>query len=226
MSPLKPVVQSIVPHTPALILPLVDKIVDEFWECRRYGELWNSSRPPPEYYSDAEIAGACTDAVSQRVHKKLILDLVAETLADVYLSEEDDHRNEDCHQRQSDARWRLSYDPPTTINVLKPLIQSRVLHKLGLTMTGGSQSVTRPVFKWGTARRKHDNVDILLIRELRDEEPEWVDYSAEEFTVKMQLVDSLWELLLGETMNILKSTSRRRSVSREVWFNTSLVESY
>lgn len=56
-----------------------------------------------------------------------------------------------------------------------------------------------------------DYVDCLLIKELRDEEPGWVDYSEDEETVKIQTADEILDLLIDETVDILNRISLKRN---------------
>ena len=60
--------------------------------------------------------------------------------------------------------------------------------------------------------REVDFVDQVLIQELRREEPEWVDYSKDEMSVKEKMADSLLESLVDETANILNSITEKRRV--------------
>ena len=56
-----------------------------------------------------------------------------------------------------------------------------------------------------------DHVDALLICELREEEPGWVDYSQEEEIVKMQTADSILESLIDETVQIIGDIYHKRT---------------
>ena len=56
-----------------------------------------------------------------------------------------------------------------------------------------------------------DYVDCLLIKELRDEEPGWIDYSEDEEIVKIQTADEILDLLIDETVDILNKISLKRS---------------
>lgn len=60
--------------------------------------------------------------------------------------------------------------------------------------------------------REVDFVDQVLIQELRREEPEWVDYSKDEMSVKEKTADSLLESLVTETADILSSIAEKRRV--------------
>ena len=55
-----------------------------------------------------------------------------------------------------------------------------------------------------------DFVDSILIKELREEEPSWVDYSRDEVTVKIKTADAILDSLLSETAQILSTIERKR----------------
>ena len=50
---------------------------------------------------------------------------------------------------------------------------------------------------------KKDYIDALLVEELREEEPRWVNYDEDEIRVKEQLTEGILESLISETVNIL-----------------------
>ena len=59
--------------------------------------------------------------------------------------------------------------------------------------------------------REVDHVDTILIKELREEEPSWVDYSQDETQVKLKTADAILDSLLSETVQILHTIERKRS---------------
>lgn len=48
------------------------------------------------------------------------------------------------------------------------------------------------------------------IRELREEEPEWTNYDEDETTVKMQLTDTILDLLLSDTVHCLNEIQNKK----------------
>ena len=58
--------------------------------------------------------------------------------------------------------------------------------------------------------REIDFVDQILIRELRGEEPGWVDYSKDEVIVKEKAADALLESLIDETVGVLRDITEKR----------------
>ncbi len=58
-----------------------------------------------------------------------------------------------------------------------------------------------------------DGVDLLLIKELRDEEPTWVNYDKDEEEVKMRTADEILDLLLNETVEVLNNIYRKKTLT-------------
>ena len=56
-----------------------------------------------------------------------------------------------------------------------------------------------------------DSVDVLLIRELREEEPSWVNYCQDEESVKIKTADSILDVLINETVDIVNKVYSKRS---------------
>ena len=199
----------VLPQSPDLVIPIIDSIVGKFWECRRYGELWDSSNPPSGFFDDCD-GGPGIEAATRRIHRRLVFDLVAETITEIYRCEDDDHSHcPDAYFIPKLATVRKKPEPPTTLDSLKPVVEAQVLRQLRLR-----DAVPLSAPKW-SSRRKQDVVDWLLVKELREEEPGWVDYTAAEFDVKTQLVDSLMELLLNDTVQTVQQAIQFRQMTAD-----------
>ena len=60
--------------------------------------------------------------------------------------------------------------------------------------------------------REIDFVDAILIKELREEEPGWIDYCCDEASVKMKTADAILDSLITETVQIMcEIRTKRRS---------------
>ena len=200
---------AIVPPSPDLILPVVDDIVDRFWDCRRYGESWDSSNPPSGFFDDCG-SGPGIETETRRVHRRLVFDLAAEIITETYRSEEDDRSYcPDACFVPKPAAVRQKPEPPTTLDSLKPRVEAEVLRRLKLR-----DVVPLSVPKW-SSRRKQDMVDLLLVKELSEEEPGWVDYTAAEWDVRTQLVDALMEMLLNDTVQTVQQAIRFRQITAD-----------
>jgi Domain of unknown function (DUF4378) len=209
---------SVVPRTNDEILELVDKIIDAFWECRRYGERWDGKQPPADYFTSSESRSSAAEHVSQRVYKQLLLDLVTEILADVFKREDEESPSTSDQQffhmsglvTSAVQQTCAVAEIPTTIDTLRPIVHKRVTSTLKMNNFIENQPSMKSL-KWRVARKKHDHVDRLLIYELRQEEQHWISYTDEELDVKMQIADSIFELLISETIDTLRKVSLHRT---------------
>lgn len=50
----------------------------------------------------------------------------------------------------------------------------------------------------------------MQIQELREEEPEWTNYDEDETTVKMQLTDTVLDMLISDTVMCLEEIERKK----------------
>ncbi|XP_021341745.1 centrosome-associated protein 350-like isoform X1 [Mizuhopecten yessoensis] len=194
-----------VPHERHEIEEVVSSAVDVFWNQRRYGESLEGLEPPDTYYS-TEDNNNDVDSKSRRVFEKLLFDSTGDIIRDIYKEEDQDTT---CAWKQT-KRTRQKYyrgaNPPTTIDVLKPIVQKAVIEILGLN---GSRKVDKN--RW-SVRKKKDHVDNILVEELREEEPDWVNYDDDETAVKMQLTEAIFETLLTDTVQTMNKIYRKKQM--------------
>ncbi|XP_060076852.1 centrosome-associated protein 350-like [Ylistrum balloti] len=194
-----------VPHERHEIEEVVSSAVDVFWNQRRYGESLEGLEPPETYYS-TEDNNNDVDSKSRRVFEKLLFDSTGDIIRDIYREEDNDGT---CAWKQT-KRTRQKYfrgaNPPTTIDVLKPIVQKAVIEILGLN---GSRKVDKN--RW-SVRKKKDHVDNILVEELREEEPDWVNYDDDETAVKMQLTEAIFETLLTDTVQTMNKIYRKKQM--------------
>lgn len=195
-----------VPHERHEIEAVVGSAVDVFWNQRRYGESLEGLEPPETYYS-TEDNNNDVDSKSRRVFEKLLFDSTGDIIRDIYRGEEE--RDGSCAWKQT-KRTRQKYfrgaNPPTTIDVLKPIVQKAVIEILGLN---GSRKLDKN--RW-IVRKKKDHVDNILVEELREEEPDWVNYDDAETAVKMQLTEAIFETLLTDTVQTMNKIYRKKQI--------------
>ena len=145
---------------------------------------------------------------SKHSFKSLIFDLTAEILREMYKEEEE----VECPAWQKPPslkrRFHRSKTPPTTVSDLKPIVQDCVLDVLQIKTKPEKQKAAK---KWGGGRKKKDHVDQILVSELREEEPDWINYDNDELSVKMQLADTLFESLLGETTRLFGDIAQKKA---------------
>ena len=63
---------------------------------------------------------------------------------------------------------------------------------------------------------KEDPVETLLMKEMKEEEPEWIDYSEHEFIVKMEAADSIFNSLMDDALNTAMLIRRKRKQTKIV----------
>ncbi|GIX74521.1 hypothetical protein CDAR_458832 [Caerostris darwini] len=138
----------------------------------------------------------------------LIFDLTKETALDIFSEIE-----------ENPAPWlrprKLTPKPkfPTDKNQLISSVQKKVEQALKIAPTESSTEQNRKRPTWATmklGRKKRDFVDTILISEIKEEEPDWVYYDQDEATVKFQIADSIFDLLVDDTANLIKDLSDKK----------------
>ena len=192
-----------VPHQRDVVSDIVSSAVDTFWNQRRFGEPLEDVEPPSSYFNKEEL-GDDLVSNSKRVFKRLLFDLTGEVIKDLYKEEEYDSPLAWHKPKRKQNKYYRGSSPPTTVDILKPVVQEAVIDILGLN---GSKKSDRS--KWGI-RKKKDLVDSILVQELREEEPQWVNYDDDELAVKMQLTETIFESLLTDTVQTMNKIFRKR----------------
>lgn len=193
-----------VPHEEKEIDSIVSSAVDEYWEQRRYGEPLSDLQPSEAFYTHEEI-GSDLISNSRRVFKKLLFDLTGEIIRNIYKEEEYDSPVAWHKPKRKTNKFYKGSSPPTTVDMLKPVVQETVIDILGLNGAKKSSEKT----KWAV-RKKKDLVDTILVQELREEEPEWVNYDDDELAVKMQLTETIFNDLLTDTVQTMNKIFRKK----------------
>ncbi len=195
----------VVPHEKEAVEPLTDQAVDVFWEKRRYGESWDGVEAPSGFFN-GEDKGIDMESKSKHAYKKLIFDLTGDILRDIYQDEEELEQEAWTKPKRTRKKYHRGKSAPTTSSAIKPVLQEQVQRHLGLHKQNTKDTKAN---KW-SSRKKRDHVDNVLLQELAEEEPYWVDYNDDELTVKMQIADSIFESLLGEAAKTFVDIAERK----------------
>ncbi|KAH9508836.1 hypothetical protein Btru_050193 [Bulinus truncatus] len=202
-------VAPVVPLSREAITPIISRAVDIYWNNRRYGESLEGVAPPSDFLSeDDEDDHQVTSkeiAESRKSWKKMLFDLTGEIIRDIYQNEDKPEPpvwQKIPHQTQ---RFYKGNSPPTTVDALRPIVQSAVFKELDLNGT----RKTLQVNKWNV-RKKKDMVDAVLSLELAQDEKGWVDYSTDELNLKMNLTNSIFDSLISETVQTVNGIYQRR----------------
>ena len=201
-----------VPHKKEDVNKLCGGAVNVYWEKRRYGESWHDVMVPDSYYGNSDL-GNDNESTSRRAYKKLVFDLSGEILRDIYAEEDEDEMGEAAVvQIAKPARQRPKYFKgrtlPTHPDAVLPVVSDHVLGLLNLAEKDKRPGASRTK-KW-SSRKKRDAVDEVLLTELKEEEPQWVDYQQDELAVKMQVADSIFDNLLVECGQMLTNIVSKR----------------
>merc|ERR1712072_425750 len=89
---------------------------------------------------------------------------------------------------------------PKDASSLSSIITREVMVAFGYEKRAAKENL---IVRWSPQKRR-DRVDQILVRELHAEEKEWTDYSEDETIVKNSVTDSLFELLLTDTVHHIK----------------------
>lgn len=197
-----------VPHERHEIEEVVSNAVDIFWNQRRYGEKLEGLEPPDSFYS-TENNNNDVDSKSRRVFEKLLFDATRDIVRDIYKDEEQDTTCAWQKMKRKRQKYFRGANPPTTIDILKPIVQKAVIDILGLN---GSRKMDKN--RW-SVRKKKDHVDNILVEELREEEPDWVNYDDDETAVKIQLTEAIFETLLTDTVQTMNKIYRKKQMYRQ-----------
>ena len=163
----------------------------------RYGESWDDIEIPSHYYQ-SEDKGSDLESRSRKVYKHLMFDLAGEILTDMYSEEETPELPPWQKPAPVKHKYHKGKNPPTVPEEVKPVVSTHVNKYLGLVKDNGEGGRVSKL----SGRKKKDNVDQILTAELREEEPDWVNYDTDELAVKLQLSDAIFESLLTETGKI------------------------
>lgn len=197
-----------VPHETDEVRGIVADAVEVYWQTRRCGEPLDNVQIPDSYYSNDDLNGDL-DSNSKRVFKKLLFDLSGDIIRDIYKNDEEEPPPWQKVTRRQQKYFRGA-SPPSSIDNLTSIVQQAVINILGLN---GSRKADKN--KW-TIRKRKDHVDNILVEELREEEPRWINYDDDELAVKMQLTDTIFDMLLNDTVHTMNRVYQKKKMANQV----------
>ncbi|KAL8608223.1 hypothetical protein ACOMHN_016678 [Nucella lapillus] len=204
----------IVPHERSEVEAIVSDAVSVYWNLRRCGEPWEQAQPPPEFMQEARAPDGSGEhmegmvTASRRTFKALIFDLTGDIVRNIYRHEHDPEPSPWQKAPAKRQRYYRGNTPPSTMDALLPVVQSAVTDILGLNGCSGKYR-GKTANKWNV-RKKKDYVDAVLVEELQEEEADWINYDADELSVKMQLTNTIFESLLDDTVSALNKVYAKK----------------
>ena len=203
-----------VPHRPSEVSPLVASSLSVFFKRKRQGLPVDNVTPPPEIIGEDE-ADDDLEANSKRVYRRLVFDLTGSLLKEL-LSEEVPSNRPSWMKAKPRRKRRLhrGLQPLVHEQDFLPVVEQQVLNLIGLG--DARPSLERVRRKTPLKAGKKDFVDAILIQELREDEPLWIDYDDDELAVKFQVADAIFESLLSETVMVVNAVQLRREARADV----------
>ncbi|XP_014663639.1 PREDICTED: centrosome-associated protein 350-like [Priapulus caudatus] len=161
-----------------------------------------AAAPMPAGYVTDDEAGFDLVSRSRRAYKSFLFALVREVAADACAVAPPGEPWMKPRASAAAARGNGDGDAATRGELAK------LLRAPATTTAAAAPPRGEPAGKWGS--RKRDFVDAILVRELRGEEAEWLNYDDDELTVKTQLCDAVMASLVDDAVRTLVDATRRR----------------
>ena len=201
-----------VPHSVNEVPSLVSNYLSVYYNKKKTGQSLSCITPPPELVSSADSEDL--ETISKRVYRKLVFELTGDVFRDLLAEEAQSHPPPWMKpKRRRKPRFHHGMRRLQEVDDYLPVVQQRVMHLVGLGDARPTlESVRR---KTPLKTGKKDAVDAILIQELREEEPQWIDYDDDELAVKFQVADAILESLITETVMVMNAIQDRRDVRSE-----------
>ena len=191
----------------------INQVVERSWRvCETIGFEHLHCHPPTcpndvlDMFSDLHELSP-EENHCRRAYLELVFNLTVETLQSLHVQCEDTP----IWTQESAVKALLAPEHKNGGTVTLEKVQKKVYKAL---MRGQLPSQLPAVkFLRGMKRpggREIDFVDTILIKELREEEPGWIDYCSDEASVKMKTADAILDSLISETVQIMNQIARKR----------------
>lgn len=202
-----------VPHSAQELTPMVNSTVDVLLEQRRVGRPLQDCVPQAQFLTgetESELG-----SVSIQSYRHLVFDLTKEVFIDTVSQNEPAVR-----PPWAKAKWKGGQKLSRHFKRWKSdeEIRAAVLERVSNVIGLGAPRATMATIPRKTPVRgnKKDNVDAILIEELRQEEPLWTDYEEDETTVKFQVADAILNMLLEDTARVFNAIQAKKNVPDNV----------
>nr|XP_057930382.1 centrosome-associated protein 350 isoform X2 [Doryrhamphus excisus] len=203
----------VVPHSVGEVEKLVYAAIQEIWEsCTLTKEgsplLSDVNCPKPsQEYLGVEDSTVDQEALCIRSYKKAVYDLTWEILQEIYAENPNANQPEWVKPQRVRPAFSHRIKTPEDMTKVQEFVTKEVLKLYGLAKNESKKSDWQKMLKFG--QKKRDRVDQILVQELHEEEAQWVCYEEDELSVKMQLADSIFDVLLKDTANMLSLVTKR-----------------
>ena len=202
-----------VPHSIQELTPMVNASVDALLEQRRLERPLKDCIPQAQFFAgETENDLEC---VSIQSYRHLVFDLTKEVFIDTISQNEPATR-----PPWAKAKWKSGqklsrhFKRWKSDDEIRAAVLERVTNLIGL----GAPRATMATIPRKTPVRgnKKDNVDAILIEELRQEEPLWTDYEEDETNMKFQVADAILNMMLEDTARVFNAIQAKKHVPDDV----------
>ncbi|XP_043096255.1 uncharacterized protein LOC122345835 isoform X1 [Puntigrus tetrazona] len=174
------------PHEDGIVYRLVDTAVEIL--CGQANEDTLDLYETPSYLFDDDSRKRYRQVIFQ-----LTSDVLHEILGDLLRTKQSAQKTDD---RSVISALQCSQ---ISITFLKAAVRKEIQKILNLERSEQRMTeMLQKLCKYWYAKR--DRVDFILIQELHNEERSWLDYSADQYTVKMHLTEEIFSFLLDDTI--------------------------
>ncbi|KAG8183664.1 hypothetical protein JTE90_010138 [Oedothorax gibbosus] len=186
-------------HVTKNIGAVVGCVVDSLLEGKKKG-LMVSEITGADFSSVVELRNSC-----QLTFLDLVFDLTKEIALEIY-RDKDEARAPWERVRKLTPKPKFPTDKAKIISTLLKEVERALKLSVSAAESHSEQMRKKPT--WASmklGRKKRDFVDTILIREIKQEEPDWVNYDQEEIAVKKQMADSIFDYLVDDTVQLIKT---------------------
>ncbi|XP_065067788.1 centrosome-associated protein 350-like [Rhopilema esculentum] len=177
------------------------------------GQDYDEISPDEQYLrNDIETLESELETTSKKLFKRMIFDVTKDLLKEVHEFKEFQKATKEPFSKPNRRVF------PKFIRQVHHLVgeelvetlENHVCVCLGLKNGRPSLDVLKKRLPLNTAKK--DYIDAILVEELREEEPQWVNYDEDEVCVKDQLTEGILENLLTETILVLNDIESKRTL--------------
>jgi len=145
--------------------------------------------------------------------KRMLLDLMGELLHDLYLERYEEAKSVSSYfpgikRSLKKVHFKSVVRGPSGMPEAQRLVRGRISEVLKLAVSTESFLDKKPEIsaksKWRSGK-KLDLVDNLLDGEMREQEHEWSNYEVEEYEAKILISNTIFELILKDTVDCVQS---------------------
>ncbi|XP_041446454.1 centrosome-associated protein 350 isoform X2 [Xenopus laevis] len=193
-----------VPHTALKVEQLVCVAADELWKWKELsGDLQEIRKMYAQDGDEEQNPARCA-------YKAVVFDLTHQIFEEICCSDQMEMQPAWKKPSRVSPTYARRVRDPHNLEEIKFILIDEVLSLLSLKKEQNHKTDWQRMMKFG--KKKRDRVDQILVKELHEEEAQWVNYDEDELFVKMQLADGIFEALIQDTVHVLQSIQQKKNL--------------